>query len=44
MGYVIHNVIVEKSKNGRRVYLIDGYAGSGELWPKDLYVNPRLTS
>ena len=31
MGYVILNAIVEKSRKGRRVYLIDGYAGKREL-------------
>jgi hypothetical protein len=41
MGYVIRNVIVEKSRKGRRVYLIDGYAGKRELRPDDIYVDPE---
>ena len=41
MGYINHNVTVEKSRKGRRVFSVDGYAGWRELLPSDIYVDPQ---
>ncbi len=41
MGYINRNATVEKSKRGRRVFSVDGYAGRRELRPGDIYVDPE---
>jgi hypothetical protein len=41
LGYVNRNAVVEKSRKGRRVYGLDGYAGQRELQPDDIYVDPE---
>ena len=42
LGYIEHNVIVEKSRKGRRVYSIVGYGvGLRELLTGDIYMDPE---
>ena len=41
LGYIIHNATVEKSKQGRRVFSLDGYAVRRELRPGEIYVDPQ---
>ena len=41
LGYINRNAVVEKSEKGRRVYSMGGYMGQRELWPGDIYVDPK---
>jgi hypothetical protein len=41
LGYIERHAIVEKSRKGRRVFLISGYNGKRELRPGDIYVDPE---
>ena len=41
MGYINRNVVVEKSRKGRRVFSTDGHPGKRELPPSDIYVDPE---
>ena len=42
LGYIEHNVIVEKSRKGRRVYSIARYGvGKRELLAGDIYMDPE---
>jgi hypothetical protein len=42
LGYIEHDVIVEKSRKGRRVYSIAGYGvGLRELLTGDIYIDPE---
>jgi hypothetical protein len=41
MGYINRNVVVEKSRKGRKVFSTDGHAGKRELPSGDIYVDPE---